>query len=106
LDLGRVFFPFSIHFYNINFKFTLTILCYKKSNKFLHIKGERIIKITKKIMMAALITSFLSGSVYAAYDPHNQSATKVMNLKDIGFASTTKLLTLQLRINDNFFTMS
>jgi len=49
-------------------------------------------KITKKIMMAALITSFLSGSVYAAYDPHNQSATKVMNLKDIGFASTTKLL--------------
>ena len=42
--------------------------------------------------MAALITSFLSGSVYAAYDPHNQSATKVMNLKDIGFASTTKLL--------------
>jgi len=49
-------------------------------------------KITKKIMMAALITSFLSGSVYAAYDPHNQSATKVMDLKDIGFASTTKLL--------------
>ena len=48
-------------------------------------------KITKKIMMAALITSFLSGSVYAAYDPNDQSATKVMDLKDIGFASARKL---------------
>ena len=48
-------------------------------------------KITKKIMMAALITSFLSGSVYAAYDPNDQSATTFVDLRDIGLVSRNKL---------------
>ena len=41
--------------------------------------------------MAALITSFLSGSVYAAYDPHNQEGTAVADLNDIGLESPRKL---------------
>ena len=48
-------------------------------------------KITQKIMMAALITSFLSGSVYAAYDPHNQEGTAVADLNDIGLERPSKL---------------
>ncbi len=48
-------------------------------------------KLLKSFMAVALITTALTGSTYAVYDPANQATTSVADLKDIGLASAKKL---------------
>jgi len=52
---------------------------------------EEIMKLLKSFMAVALITTALTGSTYAVYDPANQATTSVADLKDIGLASAKKL---------------
>jgi hypothetical protein len=60
---------------------------------------EEIMKLLKSFMAAALITTALTGATYAAYDPANQAATAVGDLKDIGLAGPKKLLVTRAGID-------
>jgi len=48
-------------------------------------------KLLKSFMAVALITTALTGSTYAVYDPANQATTSVADLKDIGLVNAKKL---------------